>query len=303
MSWSIVSSCRAFARVAAVGAALLLMVPAWAAEPVVKLISAGTGAKSELRVKPKAGSTEIFELIMNMKMAMDMGGMTQAPQTVPPIAMVMKANVKSVDANGDIHYDYELTESQVRGTGGDPLVVGPVDAELKKMVGTKGSAVVTSRGFTKSSTLVPPPGVPADQFANMQKGMQHASAPFPVEPVGVGAKWEVTTQVADGGLELTQIVTYTLKERTSDAVVLETVLVQNAAPQAITPAGMPPGASAALESFVSNGTGTTSLHLGHLFPTTGKLDHSMKTRMQISAQGQEMNMGMGLDLGLEMTRK
>lgn len=302
MSWLPLPSSRPFARTFAVGAALLLAVPSWAADPVVKLLGAGNGEKKELRVAPKPGTSETFQMVMNMDMTMDMGGMGQIPQTVPPIVMVMTADVKSVDANGDIHYSYTLADASV-GEGADPTMAKMMTDEMKKMVGTKGTVVVSNRGFTKQADLIPAPGLDPEQLGQMQKSMQHASAPFPVEPVGVGAKWQVSQNIEDNGLKLNQVTTYTLTERTGDVVVLQAELVQKADGQSINAAGLPPGATASLESFESAGSGTSTLSMGHLFPTASTLKHGMKTRMKINAQGQEMSMGMSMNLGLEMGRK
>ena len=47
----------------------------------------------------------------------------------------------------------------------------------------------------------------------------------------------------------------------------------------------------------------TVVHLAHLFPNKGVLSHDMKTRMTVSAQGQQMSMGMTMKLGLDMARE
>lgn len=287
---------------------LLTMSPAEAAdlsEPVVKLLDAGSGKKKELRTAPKAGTTETFEMLIGMDMVMDMGGMGKMPQSIPTMKMVMEANVTSVDRNGDIHYDFTLSEVAVIKTGAanEALMIAAMQPELEKMVGTKGSVVVSDTGVTKETKLVPPEGADPDQFEQMQKSMNHASAPFPVEAVGVGAKWQVTQHVADNGLALDQTVTYTLAERKGDVVKLDIALVQSAEPQQFGGAAMPPGAKAELISLVSSGTGSTEFDLTHLFPTKSKLEHDMKTRMSIDMNGQKMEMGMDMALDLDMARK
>lgn len=307
MTWSFLPSfvgraARAVAPAVTLGVVLLSSLPAWAGEPVIKLLSAGEGAKNELRIHPKVGGAESFEMVMKMKMTMDMGGMGQMPQELPPIVMRMDAKVTAVAPNGDVSYDFTLADVSLR-EGADPAMAEALKSAMGPMVGTKGTVTVTNRGLTRSSKLTPPPGVPAEQFAQMQKGMQHASAPFPVEPVGVGAKWEVSQLVEDNGLKLNQVTTYTLKSWSGDVVVVDAALVQNADAQAVITPDLPPGSSATLESLTSSGTGSTTFSLAHVFPTSAKLDHKMNTRMKISAEGQEMSMGMGMDLGLEMSRK
>lgn len=283
-------------------ALVVFALPASAAEPVLKLINAGSGEKITLRAQPKAGTSETMQMVMDMSMVMDMGGMGRMPQDLPAMTMMMKADIEKVTKD-DITYTFELTETSVAADGADPMIIAAMEPELKKMVGTKGRVVVSSTGMTKSAELTPPPGASPDQFANMQKSMQHASAPFPVEPVGVGAVWEVNQNVAENGLSLTQTVTYTVKEIAGDKVTLATALVQKADNQKVAAPGMPPGTSANLDSLESTGAGETVIDMNHLFPTKGGLKHEMKTRMTISAEGQTMNMGMDMTLDLDMTRK
>lgn len=287
-------------------ALVVLVLPAAAADEMkIKLLDAGTGEKIELRAKPKKGSSEQLEMVMGIDMAMDMGGMGQMPQTLPKMTMVMKADV--TDVKGDeIFYTFELTDARVSGEGVDPMMVAVMEPELKKMIGTKGTVVVNNRGVTQSAKIHAPEGTSTEemaQFDNMQKSMNHASAPFPVEPVGVGAKWEVTTDMKENGIAMRQVITYTVKSIQGNVVTLDTALVQQADAQKLSPEGMPPGAEATLDSLASTGTGNTVIDLTHLFPNNGSLAHDMNTRMTINAQGQQMSMGMKMKLDLQMKRK
>jgi hypothetical protein len=289
-----------------VGAVLAVVAPqaSWAQEPVIKLLDAGSGDKIELRVTPKKGATESFEMLMDMDMAMDMGGMGKIPQTLPQMKMLMNATV--TDVSGDaIQYDFELAEATV-DENADPMMVAALKPELAKMVGTKGSVVVSNRGVTKSAKISAPEGTSKEelaQFDNMQKSMNHASAPFPEEAVGVGAKWTVTTDLKENGIQMTQVVTYTLDKIEGRTITLSTALVQNAENQPVAADSLPPGSEATLSSLQSTGTGMSVIDLDHLFPTKGQLKHDMTTRMEVSANGQKMGIGMDMKLGLDMARK
>lgn len=278
--------------------------PAWAAEPTIKLLEAGSGDKVELRVAPKEGAKESFEMLMDMNMAMDMGGMGKIPQKLPQMKMVMNATVTDVSSDG-IHYDFELAEATVDKEA-DPMMVSTIQTELDKMVGTKGQVVVSDRGVTQSAKINAPEGTSKEelaQFDNMQKSMNHASAPFPKEAVGVGAKWTVTTDIKENGIMMTQVVTYTLEKLEGRTVTLSTALVQNAENQPVAAESLPPGSQATLSSLESTGTGSSVIHLDHLFPTTGELNHDMTTRMEVSVNGQKMDVGMDMTLALDMARK
>ena len=289
-----------------IGAVLAVLAPhsAWAQEPTIKLLEAGSGDKIELRVAPKKGTEESFQMLMDMNMAMDMGGMGKIPQKLPQMRMVMTATITDVK-DGAIHYDFELAEATVDETA-DAMMVSALKPELAKMVGTKGTVIVSDRGVTQSAEIQAPEGTKKEelaQFENMQKSMNHASAPFPKEPVGIGAKWSVTTDMKENGIQMTQVVTYTLEKIEGRTVTLSTALVQSAENQPVAADSLPPGSTATLASLESTGTGKSVIDLDHLFPTKGELNHDMSTRMEVSAQGQKMGIGMDMTLGLDMARK
>jgi len=303
MSWSspIPKSLLAFAV-----ALFVLVMPASAAEEaVIKLLESGTGEKISLRSTPKKGTSESLLMVMDIDMAMDMGGMGQIPAKLPQMKMLMKADI--TDVKGDqIFYDFTLVSADLESEGYDPAMVAAMQPELAKMVGTRGEVVVSTRGITQSAKVIAPEGTSTDemaQFENMQKSMNHASAPLPEEPVGVGAKWLVTTNLKENGIQMQQVVTYTVKSIEGTVVTLDSALVQNAQKQPLAAEGLPPGTKASLDSLDSKGTGVSIINLGNLFPTSATLDHDMKTRMTVQAGEQVMNMGMDMKLALDMSRK
>lgn len=281
--------------------ALLFSLAQTADAAQIDLISAGEGTRTALRMTPRAGTTERFEIVLDMDMKMDMGEMGQMPTDLPPLAMVLEANIDKVDPNGDIHYRYELVDIAVRGENVDAMMRAALEKELPKMKGAKGTHVVSNTGVVKSSTFEPPAGAPAQQVTNVRKGMNHASASFPEEPVGIGAKWRVTQGVSDNGLELDQTVVYTLKEHSGNKVVLVTEMIQK--PGDKTNLSSIQGATAELMKFQSMGDGESVLDLTHLFPTSGTLKHYLNSVMAITQPAGVMNVGLEMDMNMTMERK
>lgn len=124
------------------------VLPASAAEPLIKVLDAGTGAKQELRLTPKVGATESFEMLLDMNMGMDMGGGGRNTD-VPPVKMVLKGTVAEISPTGDIRYDFELTESALLKSTSKidvsaqkqaemDALAEQVRPELAKLVGTSG---------------------------------------------------------------------------------------------------------------------------------------------------------------------
>ena len=78
----------------------------------------------------------------------------------------------------------------------------------------------------------------------MSQSFESMTAPLPDEPIGLGARWEVITRVANGGADLVQDATYTLKARDGDKASLGVVVVQLAARDTVQAPGLPPGVTA-----------------------------------------------------------
>lgn len=284
-------------------APLLLLGSLTAQAATVEVLSAGEGDKQTVRMAPKAGTAETFSIVLDMDMKMDMGEMGQIPTDLPPLAMDIGATVDQVDANGDIHYSYELKEIRVEGGSEvEPMMRAALEKQLPTMKGASGKHVVSNRGVVLKSDFKPPEGANPQQVTNMHKGMNHASAAFPEEAIGVGAKWRVTQKVKDNGLELDQTVVYTLKERKGNKLVLVTELIQKPGPDAKIDSGVP-GAEAELLRFQSMGDGETTIDLAHLFPTEGTMKHYLNSLMTVNQPTGKMAVGVEMDMNMTMKRQ
>lgn len=266
----------------------------------IDLLQPGEGEMATVRLHPKAGTSESMQITLDMDMKMDMGGMGQMPTDLPPLVMTLDATVDKVEPNGDIHYTYTLKDMKIAEGGEvEPMLRAALEKQLPTLEGAKGTHVVSATGVVKKSDFKPPAGAAEQQLTNMQKGMNHASAAFPDEPIGIGARWRVTQPVHDNGLSLEQTVVYTLKERSGDKVVLTTELIQKPAADAKIEVQ---GANAELARFQSMGDGETTIDLGRLFPTSGNLNHYLNSLMRVSQQAGDMSVGLEMDMKLEMQR-
>ena len=168
------------------------------------------------------------------------------------------------------------------------------------MIGMKGTTVLSPSGETKSVSFTPPPGASPDMSKQFDKSMEYAGVPLPTEPVSKGAKWQVTQLVEEQGMKLTQITTYELQELNGNLATLAMTIEQKADAQQLSPAGLPPGATAELVSFNSSGSGTSQLNLSQLLPSQANIGLDMATQMKMSADGQNMEMSMKMDMQMDM---
>lgn len=294
---------RATVAILVTFAMAIVSVPALAVDANIEMITTGTGAKQELRFQPQVGSTQTVDFIM--KMSMEMSGPMPMKMDLPGMKLGMRTAVTSVAPNGDITYSLEIIDSGVMGEGGDPNARAMMEQQVKTMVGTKATITVDNMGYTKNADFQPPAGAPPELVANLQKSMDGSSAPLPSEAVGVGAKWKLSQNVEENGLNVKQTAIYEVTKLTADSVVLTLAIDQTATPGPIDDPKLPPGAVANLDKLAGNGKGTTTLAFGHPMVMDADLDLVIKTTMTMSMkadpamgiptdQSQTIDMSMGM---------
>ena len=259
------------------------------AETTVKLLDAGAEPRTALRYKFQANRTEKLVMEMSMAMAMEIGDKKQPETQVPVTQMTMTIDSKEVSPEGNLRYEFEVEQVEVLPKPGvNPAMINAMKQKTSSMQGMSGSATVTSRGFTKDTEIKLPPGIDPQMkqsIDNMKQSMNQMSAPLPEEPVGQGARWQVTMPVETPAMKLTQVATYTLSEIQGDKVKLDVTIKQSALPQEIHAPGAAPGVKMSLESLKSSGKGTIELQMTSLVPTSNM---NMTTTNVVSANNQKL---------------
>ena len=279
-----------------------------AAEPVLKLVEAGAEPRTALRFAPAAGTAEVATMTMTMKMEMDLQGQ-KIPVAMPPFVMKMGVDITEVAANGDFTYKMALKEATV-GEDTTGAVNGAVLDQMRgligKMQGLGGDATVNARGAIIKSSFVVPPEAPQELkqvMDSLQQSMGQISVPFPEEAVGVGAKWEVTTEVAQGGMKIGMVSKFELKSIEGNVVTIAHEIVQTAGAQVIQGPGMPEGTKATLLNLNGGGRGEGVFKLDGVLPTSFATAMTIALSMEVEAAGQKQSMAMKTDLDLKLTRE
>jgi hypothetical protein len=259
------------------------------AKTTVKLLDPGAEPRTALRYKFQANRTEKLVMETSMAMAMEIGDQKQPETQVPITQMTMTIDSKEVSPEGNLHYEFELEQVEVLPKpGANPAMINAMKQKTSSMQGMSGSATVTSRGFTKDTEIKLPPGIDPQMkqsIDNMKQSMNQMSAPLPEEPVGRGARWQVTMPVETPAVKLTQVATYTLLEIQGDRVKFDFTIKQSALPQEIHTPGAAPGVKVLLESLKSSGKGTVELQMTNLVPTSNM---NMTTTNVVSANNQKL---------------
>lgn len=286
------------APLAAVTLAWLSLAPlSRAAEPV--LLEAGQAPQSPLRLQATAGQAQDVELTTRMHMRMDMMGMP-IEMALPTMIMDLRTQVTGV-AGGQITYTWEITGARLGDDAAqsDPDVVREMQTEIAKSVGFAGTSTIDSRGNQRSGQLTAsPPGADPETYAQMQKNLQQASAPVPVEAVGVGARWQVQDRLEEQGTTILQTSTYTLREHSGNAVVLDVAVVQALPPEGSASQVLPDGSSMQVTELTSTGHGTIRMDLGKILPAQS--DMSLVMHMASTGGAPEVPMAMAMDMNLDV---
>jgi hypothetical protein len=275
-----------------------------AAPPVVKLVSAGKAPRRTLRFHPKAGQTYSPTMRMKMTMKMALGGGSANEVSLPPMRLRMSGKVLEVDAAGAARVTTTMEALDVvEEPGADKAMIATLRGQLDLMKGARLGFKIDPRGIVTEPTSELPPTMPpqmVQMMGSMQQSIGQIVAPFPVEAVGVGARWTVDTKVAVNGMAITQTATYVLEALAGDRGTAKVTLVQRAAAQDVKAPGMPAGATVHLESLSSSGRGSLAFDLGDLLPARCTMVMTSATKMLIEMGGSKTPMTMDLTMDMAL---
>jgi len=266
-----------------------------AAAQVVKLIEAGAAPRRTVRLQPKAGDQQKLEMTMNMSMEMTMAGAQVPAVNIPAIKLPMDVRVETVSADGEINYKSTMGEANVGSASGDTPGVGEaMQSIFGGLKGLSASGVMSSRGVIKSVDVK----VPADaspqlrqSLDQMKDSLSAMSAPFPEEPIGVGAKWEFKQVLKSQGMTIKQTSQYELLSLDGERAEVKLTILQSAASQKIA-SPMMPGMKMDLEKFEGAGMGKATYDLTRLLPIASEIASGSDIKMGMNVGGQKQAMEM-----------
>ncbi len=277
--------------------------------PAIELLSAGADPKRELRYVFKKGQKEKVNLTTTTKLKMSMMGKDVDAPATPPVSMIASVEVLSVDAGGTAKR--KLAVETVRLVGAPGAAPNGAADQLKAQLGAleklRGRDEVDPRGVVQSIKMEfeGSKDPQLEQIASsMEQNFGQLGAPFPEEAIGVGAKWRVQTRLEQMGFRLDQTATYKLVSVDGDKGKLEIVIAQKAPKGKLQLPGMPPGASADLESMTGNGKGnidfllTRSVGYGKMETTA-----DIHVQMMMGAEAQKTGLKMTMNVSLEPVKK
>jgi hypothetical protein len=271
--------------------------------PTVKLVSPGAEPRTALRYAPQQGDKDRLDMVMKMGMEMKMGAAGGMPRVdIPPMTMMFDTEVTSSTADA-FELSANVTDVKLDAPPGSPMA-DAMQPELAKIIGMKMTSRMTRRGILEKADVKMPANVNPQMLQmmdSMKQSMSQATAPFPEEPVGVGATWQVISNLEANGMKVTQTATFELVSLDGNKGTAKIKLEQTAPPQEIKPPGTPASIKTRLNHLASSGSGEMSFDLSRVVPV--KSNVSMKSDISISAEGQgeKQDVSMKMDLAMDMT--
>ncbi|MFW6359061.1 MAG: DUF6263 family protein [Chroococcales cyanobacterium] len=265
----------------------------------VELLDAGSESREELRFTPEENTTQTVEMMITQEITQSAQGQAADSPEIPPIQMAINTQVREVDANGNIHIDVTYSDVQLMGDENEQL-----RSQIEQLEGMKGSMVVSDRGIIQDANWEFPEGVqPNTQqlFEQITNSTNRITTPIPSEPVGPGARWQVTDTVETNEFDINQRGTYELVERDNNTIVLDSQIEQQAPQQEIDSPGIPDDVSVALESLDGQGSGTIRLNLTHLLPMSANLSTETNTNVAVETPQTEQAQTFAQNIQTEMT--
>ncbi len=268
-------------------------------EVSVRLLAAGTGPRRRLRYNLSGLRRQSMTMDLDMSMAMSAQGQNLPATTMPRVRMVADVTPDRMQG-ANLRYNFRVTSmTAVNRQGIDPAVLSALTTELGRVQGMHGWAVVNDRGLVEDMDVALPSGAgpqARQMMEMMRQSLRGVSSPLPIEEVGRGARWEVTTNINNGGVSFTQRAVYTLSRLTQGGARMTVALTQTAPRQSVSLPNLPAGTTATLESLRGSGAGRVQFRPTALVSPATLGPVTTTTRMQIQAGGQNQRMGVEMEM-------
>ena len=277
-----------------------------AASSAVKLLEAGAEPRKAIRMHPKVDDKQTVNMSIKMTMEMGAGDAKMPAMNLPPIVLTFDFIVKSLSPDGVIGYEFSATDVSI---GEDPNVLPQIADAMKNSLGSlkgmSGKGTISDRGMSKGVDFKAPAGsdpTVRQAFDQMKDAFSKMSTPFPEDPIGPGAKWQIQMPVKSQGMTIDQTTTYELASLDDEKASIKVTLAQRAANQKIANPTMP-GVKVDVSKLTGSGSGDLTQDLSQIIPLSSTMDARQDMSMAVNTGGQKQEMTMGLAMNIKLESK
>ena len=267
--------------------------------PGLELLDPGSEPRTALRYKFTAGKTERVKVINGTTLVLEAGGQKVPTAKMPDIELSAVLKVLSVASDGSAKRELSVERVKLAEGGAiDDSIRDQLTTALDAIKNVKGQDAVDSRGRLKSVKIdAGSAGGPqiAQLLDQMQQSLAQMGAPFPEEPIGVGARWTVSSVIEQQGMKVQQTATYELSQLAGNKGRAKLRLTQLAPRGPVKPPGMPAGVKAELLSMSSRGNGELSFDLTRSVPE-GEIKSKAKLQVRTVMGAERQDTKMDIDV-------
>lgn len=229
--------------------------------PTIRVLDAGMTPRVPLRYRVPPGQTEVLhlEVVRGRVMQASQGA---AQGGIPPVRLEVRIGPAEPTPNGLIRHPIQITQVRLSRMAEkmSPAERQQIEKTLAPLLQVQGWSEMDVQGRVRRGEFRGLEDV-QPQIRTMLANIRSAllTVPFPDEPLGVRARWEVERKLQLAGVWIDQVVTYHIERMDGEELVLQVTARQTAQPQAI------PG-GARLEVFQASIIGSSVVRLAHFTP-------------------------------------
>ena len=228
--------------------------------PTVRVLDAGMTPRAPLRYRVAPGQIEVLYLELARAQAMQAGD--QAGQSgIPPVQLEVKMGPAEPTPQGFIRHQVKITQVRISEMAQkmSPAQREQMEKTLAPLLQVQGWSEMDAQGRVRRGEFRGMEDVPPTlrtMLGNIRSAL--LTVPFPDEPLGPRARWEVERKVQFSGVWVDQVVTYHIEKMEKKQLQLQITARQTASPQAI--------GSGRLEAYQASIMGSSTVRLEHFTP-------------------------------------
>lgn len=250
------------------------------AQSTITLLDPGTQPRQVLQFRPVPNSKQTTVMTMNIDMRGTVNGQLMPNINMPAIKITVESEVTQVEANGDAHIRVGYTDiNVVSDQNTPPELIEMLRSQMQQLKGLSITFVIDEQGISKDMNV----SLPDNLDPNLQQFLQpmlnsleqFSGTPFPEEPVGVGATWQLSLSVPMAGFPLQQLqILYEVEEIQDNQVTLKMSIQQDSNLQDLSQfklPGAPPGVNVNIRALRMQSSGKMTIGLDRILPLAGRM--------------------------------
>ena len=246
--------------------------------PTIRVLDPGMTPRAPLRYTVAPGQTEVLYAELAMLRATQVGGEGEE-DAIPPVQLEVKMGPAQPTPEGFIRHPVEISQIRLSKVADrmPPAARERLEKRLQPLLSVRGWSEMDAQGQIRRAEFQGLEDV-SPRISSMLGNLRTAllTVPFPREPLGVRARWEVDRKIQLAGVWVDQAITYDLMEIDGKTLKLQISARQSAPPQ--------PMGDDRLDAYQASIIGSARVRLGYFTPFS-EAESSSQMRVETKVQG------------------